>query len=217
MWGPIHRVGRTPLKPRSMLATLFALRVVALASGGYAPRADPIIGLGRHLLGSDDAACSPGTHAQTCNATTSCEDCAPGYYCDGGASSPVACPAGTALASYGGSSAADCSACGAGDYNTLEGQAACTKCPAGYSCADAVADPVSATCRSEPGGASFLHACGRCFLDDDAQRCGVGSARSCGRARAGRAARADARSDSPASCRTIDARVDGRLSRRGDA
>ena len=67
-----------------MLATLFALRVVALASGGYAPRADPIIGLGRHLLGSDDAACSPGTHAQTCNATTSCEDCAPGYYSDGG-------------------------------------------------------------------------------------------------------------------------------------
>ena len=124
-----------------MLATLFALRVVALASGGYAPRADPIIGLGRHLLGSDDAACSPGTHAQTCNATTSCEDCAPGYYCDGGASSPVACPAGTALASYGGSSAADCSACGAGDYNTLEGQAACTKCPAGYSCADAAGAP----------------------------------------------------------------------------
>lgn len=65
-----------------------------------------------------------------------CTSCYPGYTCAGGCSDPQPCNVGTFAAGY---SATLCDNCVAGSYNLEKAATSCTACPAGYSCATAIA------------------------------------------------------------------------------
>lgn len=87
--------------------------------------------------------CDPGKWQSPCNGSYECATCSPGYYCDGGCADPTACGAGKYLNSFGSSVEVDCEECEDGYYASEEGSAACSLCPAGYSCGSKDAPPVA--------------------------------------------------------------------------
>lgn len=119
-----------------------ALAVWAIAAVGVTPAAS-------------SASCQPG-YALSCNGTDTCVPCAPGYWCAGGISLPIACSTGTYNPHYGSSFRSNCTVCASGYYQTSEASGQCDKCPAGYSCSDPGDEPE----RCSPGSYSLGNATG---------------------------------------------------------
>lgn len=88
--------------------------------------------------------CTAGSfNAPASNGTIECLACSPGYYCAGGCTEPVPCPAGTALTKYGGTSSSNCSACPSGHYAVVEASTSCIPCSAGHYCNSSFAGQVA--------------------------------------------------------------------------
>jgi hypothetical protein len=87
--------------------------------------------------------CNPGYYSSTCQGSVLCLPCETGYYCSGGCTAPVPCPAGTARSTVAAVNATDCAACTAGSYAPAPGTSVCALCPAGYKCATASGVPVA--------------------------------------------------------------------------
>ena len=106
----------------------------------------PVAGTVYVFVAEDEIACrlscSPGSHSASCNDTQVCQDCPPGFYCEGACSSPSACPAGTFRSAYGGADISDCEVCSNGTYAPSSGMSTCSVCPAGWSCEDKASIPV---------------------------------------------------------------------------
>ncbi|EGD79005.1 hypothetical protein PTSG_01976 [Salpingoeca rosetta] len=95
-------------------------------------------------------ACPPGFYCEAAGQTQAAAQCAAGYYCVSGATSPRptdgvtgdVCPAGT-YCEAGSHTPANCPP---GSYNALTGQSNCTTCPAGFYCEEGASDYTATPC-----------------------------------------------------------------------